>query len=178
MTKPEGALVSSVEEGSPGAKAGLKTGDVILNFNNTAIASSSELPPLVADMAPGSKANLQVWRDAHLKTLGVTVGESSVASAAGSTDPKGDKGRLGLALRPLTAEEKAESHLRGGLVVEGVSGAAARAGIQPGDVVLAVNGQGISSVEQLRALAAKAGKRMALLVQREASKLFVPLNLG
>lgn len=178
MTKPEGALVSSVEEGSPGAKAGLKTGDVILNFNNTAIASSSELPPLVADMAPGSKANLQVWRDGHLKTLGVTVGESSVASAAGSTDPKGDKGRLGLALRPLTAEEKAESHLRGGLVVEGVSGAAARAGIQPGDVVLAVNGQGISSVEQLRALAAKAGKRMALLVQREDSKLFVPLNLG
>jgi serine protease Do len=178
MAKPEGALVSSVEEGSPGAMAGLKTGDVILAFNNTAIGTSSDLPPLVADMAPGSKANLQVWRDGHSKTLGVTVGESSVASAAGSAGPNADKGRLGLAVRPLTAEEKAESHLLGGLMVEGVSGVAARAGIQPGDVVLAVNGQGISSVEQLRALAAKAGKRLALLVQREDGKLFVPLNLG
>jgi len=100
--------------------------------------------------------------------------DAKVASAA---TPGEAHGRLGLAVRPLTPEERQQVGARG-LVVEGVSGPAARAGIQPGDVVLSVNGTPVQSVEQLRAQVEKSGKTVALLVQREDTKIFVPLDLS
>src|SRR5260221_1378599 len=89
-----------------------------------------------------------------------------------------NRGRLGLAVRPLTREERGQNNGRGGLVVEQVSGAAERAGVQPGDLVLALNGTPVQSVEQLREQAAKSGKHVALLVQRNDRQLFVPIELG
>jgi len=89
-----------------------------------------------------------------------------------------DEGRLGLAVRPLQPDEKQASGLPGGLVVQQASGAAAQAGLQPGDVVLACNGTSVSSVEQLRALVAQAKKHVALLIQRDDAKIFVPVDLG
>lgn len=88
------------------------------------------------------------------------------------------QGRLGLAVRPLEKEEQRELGITSGLVVEEVAGAAEQSGMQPGDVVLAINGTSVSTVEQLRGLADKAGKNVALLVQREAERIFVPLELG
>ncbi len=177
LKSPRGALVSSVEDGGPAAKAGLKSGDVILKFNDKEISKSSELPAQVADIKPGTKSTLQVWRDGATKDIAVTVGEMKDAKVA-SADKSGEAhGRLGLAVRPLTPEERQQIGAKG-LVVEGVSGPAARAGIQPGDVVLSVNGTPVQSVEQLRAQIEKSGKTVALLVQREETKIFVPLDLS
>ena len=179
LSKPGGALVSAVENGSPAAKAGLEPGDVILSLNGKEIASSNELPPLVAAIRPGDSVKLQVWRNKASREIDVKVGaqkEEKVASA--DSKESSAAGRLGLAVRSLTAEERRQIDGKGGLRVENVSGAAARSGIRPGDVLLAVNGELVNSPDQLRAIVSKAGKRVALLIQRDDARLFVPVDLN
>ncbi|MBK8895272.1 MAG: DegQ family serine endoprotease [Propionivibrio sp.] len=178
IKKAGGALISSVENGSPAAKAGLEPGDVILAINGKEISSSSELPPLVADIRPGEPAKLQVWRKGSSRDIEVKVGAQKDSSVASADDKAAGQGRLGLALRQLTPEERQQIGGGNGLLVMNAAGAAARAGIRPGDVVLSVNGEPVSSVEQLRKLIAKSGKRVALLIQRDEAKLFVPVDLG
>lgn len=173
-----GALVSSVENESPAAKAGLEPGDVILSLNGKAISSSSELPLLVADIPPGESARLQVWRKGATREIEVKVGAQKEVKLASAESKKEAQGRLGLALRSLTPDERRQVDGKNGLLVEDVGGAAARAGIRPGDVVLALNGEPVNNVEQLRGLVAKAEKRVALLIQRDDAKLFVPVDLG
>jgi len=173
-----GALVSSVENESPAAKAGLEPGDVILSLNGKAISSSSELPLLVADIQPGESARLQVWRKGATREIEVKVGAQKEARLASADSRKESQGRLGLALRSLSPDERRQVDGKNGLLVEEVGGAAARAGIRPGDVVLALNGEPVNSVEQLRGLVSKAEKRVALLIQRDDAKLFVPVDLG
>ncbi|MGA8052021.1 MAG: DegQ family serine endoprotease [Burkholderiales bacterium] len=178
LNKPEGALVSSVEKDGPADKAGMKAGDVILAVNGQKVENSNQLPPLVANVKPGTKATFDVWRNGAKKEVSVVVGElksSQVASASGGAD---QNGRLGLAVRPLTKDERDQAQIDGGLLVENVTGPAQQAGIQQGDVILSVNGTPVKSVAQLRALIAKSGKHVALLVQREDAKIFVPLELG
>jgi serine protease Do len=178
LPKTEGALVSGVEKGSPGEKAGLKPGDVILGLNGTPIRSSAELPPRVAEVKPGATVKLQVWRKGATKELSVTVGEMQPEKVAADDEGAAAAGgKLGLAVRPLSPEEQREVEAPGLLVLD-TAGASARAGIQAGDVILAFNGTPVKSVEDLRALAAKAGPHVALLIQREDAKIFVPLNLG
>jgi len=99
-----------------------------------------------------------------------------VQTAAADASPSGS--RLGLALRPLTRDERRESQLDQGLVVEGVSGASERAGIERGDVLLAINGKPVQSIEQLRGVMNSQPKSVALLVQRDGEKLFVPVTPG
>jgi serine protease Do len=178
LDKPEGALISSVEKDSPAAKAGLESGDVILAMNGQKVKRSNELPPMVAAVKPGNKASFEIWRKGHRKEITVTVGEfkgNKIASASGSTE---GNGRLGLAVRPLTGDELKQAQIDSGLLVESADGPAAAAGIQNGDVILAVNGNPVKSVAQLRALVAKAGKHVALLIQRDDAKIFVPVDLG
>ena len=179
LSKPTGALVSSVEGGSPAAKAGLEPGDVILSLNGKEVSSSSELPPLVAAIRPGDGVKLQVWRKGASREIEVKVGaqkEEKVAS--GESKESAAIGRLGLAVRSLTSEERRQNDGKAGLRVENASGAAARAGIRPGDVVLAVNGEPVTTPEQLKAIVGKAGKRVALLIQRDEARLFVPVDLN
>jgi len=170
LPKPEGALVSSVEEGGPAAKAGLKPGDVILGWNGAAVDESSALPVLVADTKPGEHARVRVWRDGHEHTLSVKVGTMPGGKEKVASAEKGspNSGKLGLVVRPSDD----------GLVVEDASGPAAAAGLQEGDVILAVNNQPVKSVRELRGLVDKAGKHLALLVQREETKIYVPIDLG
>ena len=177
LAKPAGALVSSVEDDSPAAKAGLRPGDVILSLDGQEIAASSDLPPRVADLKPGASATLEVWRKGQVRKLEVGVvaaKDATVASAENATD----HGRLGVTVRPLTPEEQRQAEVRGGVLVEGATGPAARAGIQPGDVVLSLNGTPITGVAQLRELIAKTGKHVAVLVQRGQARIFVPVALG
>ena len=181
LPRPLGALVSSVEPGGPAARAGLQAGDVILKFNDHEITRSSELPVLVANAKPGSAARLELWRQGSSKTLTIALGELSpdVALAKKNAENSGPAGKLGLALRPLTPAERTEVSGGTGLVVEEVgNGPAARAGIQPGDVVLAANGEAVASLEQLRSKIEHAGKRIALLIQRGEQRMFVPVTLG
>jgi len=178
LAKPAGALVSSVEKGSPAAKAGLQPGDVILGIDGRTLASAGDLPAAVALKKPGEAARLQVWRQGSTRDVEVHVSSFSEEKVAKLDTPSADKGRLGVAVRPLTPEERRQAETKGGVIVEQANGAAARAGIQPGDIILSVNGQTIDSVEQLRGIIAKAGKKAAILVERGDSRLFVPVDLG
>lgn len=178
MKEPAGALVSSVEKDGPAAKAGVEPGDVILKVNGKAIANSAELPPYVADIKPGSTAKLEVWRKGETRELTVAVGEMKATRTASlrADDPHG---KLGLAVRALLPDEQKQAGVRGGLLVEDVGGPAAKAGIQPGDIILSLNGTPVKSAGELRALVERAGKKtLALLVQREDTKIFVPVDLG
>jgi serine protease Do len=178
LAKPAGALVSSVEKGSPAAKAGLEPGDVILGIDGKAIDNSGELPAAVATKQPGESARLQVWRKGDTRNIDVKVGSFAEEKVASADNQPADKGRLGVAVRPLTPEERRQIEVKGGLLVEQAGGAAARAGIRPGDIILAVNGQPIADVDQLRGIIAKSGKKAAILVERGDSRIFVPVDLG
>ncbi len=178
LGKPAGALVSSVEKGSPAAKAGLEPGDVILGIDGKMVSSAGELPAAVALKKPGESARLQIWRKGGTRDIEVKVGNFGEEKVAAAETPSADKGRLGVAVRPLTPEEKREAEVKGGLLVEQANGAAARAGIRPGDIILSVNGQPIDNVDQLRGIIAKSGKKAAILVERGDSRIFVPVDLG
>ena len=178
LKKPEGALVSSVQKDSAAAKAGIEPGDVILKFEGKAITRSAELPPLVAAVKPGSKVTLEVWRDGKPKEMTVSVGAFEDKTAEVSAKELAGKGKLGVAVRPLSPEEKKAGELAGGVVVEQVAGAAAKAGVRAGDVIVAVNNVPVKNPEQLRELVAKANKSVALLVQREDARIFIPVTIG
>ncbi len=178
LPKPGGVLVSSVEKDSPAAKAGLQAGDVILSLDGGALMRSGDLPPRIADLSPGTKATLSVWRRGEAKQMTLAIGERHADAQPQADNAQPAQGRLGLAVRSLSPEEARSINEAGGLLVESVSGPAARAGVQPGDVVLALNGETVSTVDGLRVLAAKAHDRAALLIRRDDAKIFVPLNLG
>jgi serine protease Do len=170
LDRPRGALVASVEKGSPAEKAGLKPGDVLLGVNGKTVERSAELPPLVAAVKPGTKATFEVWREGGKRNVDVTVGQLKPEQVAAGPQSEGaaSTGKLGLAVRPSDD----------GLVVEEASGAAARAGIRAGDVVTAVNGKPVKSVEELRAIAEEAKGTVALLVRRGEASIFVPVDIG
>ncbi len=177
LPEPEGALVSSLEQGGPAARAGLKPGDVILELNGQPIQTWSQLPVRVASLLPGTTAHLEIWRDHGSRTLDVKLGSMGNQTVASTQNPQQQGGSLGLAVRPLTPDEEQQAQVHGGLLVEGVSGASEDAGIQPGDVVLAANGQRISSVEALRSAVEKSRGHVALLIQRGSERIFVPVQV-
>jgi serine protease Do len=122
---------------------------------------------------------VDVWRNQQQRDVTVKLGEmDGVQKTAARSAPADAQSRLGIAVRPLTPQERGQLGSSGGLIVEDVSGRAADAGIEPGDVVIAANGTNVTSVEQLRNVVAKAPKSVALLVQRGDSRLFVPVPIG
>jgi serine protease Do len=179
LPTPNGALIAKIEPDSAAAEAGLRVGDVILKVNGKPIVDAGQLSARIGAEAPGDKTSLDVWRDG--KSLSVSVKIGSAAGAAETLDAgesANAPGRLGLALRPLNPEERQQAGVAGGLLVEGSQGHAAEAGIQPGDVVLSVDGTPVQSVEQLRKMVQQHDKQIALLIQRGSTRLFVPVGLG
>ena len=171
------ALVAQVMPGSAAAAAGLQPGDVIAELNGETVERAGSLSSLVGLASPGTKVKLKVWRDHGWKEIEASLDAADgerVKTAAADAAPTGS--RLGLALRPLTPDERRESQLAQGLVVEDVSGAAERAGIERGDVLLAINGKPVQSIEQVRGVMSNRPKSVALLVQRDGEKLFVPVT--
>jgi serine protease Do len=181
LPTPEGALVANVERGGPADKAGLRPGDVVRTMNGQKIVSSIDLPAMVGLAEPGSKINLEVWRNDKLVPLAATLGNANDKVAAVALD-RPDQGtaklKLGLSLRPLDQMERRQSGIPGGLVIEDAGGAAANAGIQPGDVLLSVNGLAVNTVDQVRQVVDKSGKSVALLIQRGDERIFIPVRLG
>ena len=183
LDRPRGALVSSVEKDGPAAKAGIQPGDVIVGVGGHPIEHYGELSGAIAGMKPGSDTTLDVWRGG--KELNVSVGVAELheqqQTAARGAHPQGTPAKVpaafGLTVRPLNPQEKEQAGTQGSLVVEGVSGPAAAAEIQPGDIILGVNGKRVHSVAELQEAARSAGKNVALLVQREDAQIFVPLKL-
>lgn len=178
LPRPDGALIASVAEGSAAAAAGLKPGDVVTEVNGQKITRSGELSSLIGMARPGERVTLKVWRDKSAREIGAKLGSSDEGRKVAVDDGASQGAQLGLALRPLTRDERREARIDQGLLVEDVDGAAERAGIQPGDVLLAVNGRPVQSIEQVRGVLQGKPRSVALLVQRDGEKIFVPVALG
>ena len=186
LDKPQGALVGTVDPDGPAAKAGIQAGDVILSVNGQPVTEASDLPAQIAGLTPGASADVGVWRNGSRKNLSVTVGVMPGASEQAKAEPRAQPqpqqqqqhARLGVAVRPLTPEEQNEASLSSGLLVEQAQDAAAQAGIQPGDVILAVDGTPVTSVNQLRRMIAQAGDSVSLTIQRDGARMSVPVELG
>ena len=181
LPRPDGALVAQVEPKSPAAAAGLKSGDVILRIDGETMVQAGSLSARIAQSQPGERIKLSVWRGQKPLDLELTLGragETGVVQAGADGGEATEGARLGLALRPLSRDERAQAQIEHGLVVQQVQGAAARAGLAQGDVVMAINGLPVDTVDELKAVLAKKPKSVALLVWRDGERLFVPVPLG
>jgi serine protease Do len=180
LARPDGALVSQVAPGSPAASAGLQPGDVIQRIDGQPTVQAGALSARVAQAVPGERIALSVWRQGKALDLTATLGKADDGAGvrqatAGDGDEAAGGARLGLALRPLQPAERAQAKLDHGLLVQDARGAAARAGVAAGDVVLAINGQPVDNVDTLKKVLAASPKRVALLVWRAGEQLFVPI---
>jgi len=182
LPKPQGALVNSVEKGGPADKGGIEAGDVILRFDGKPVNASEDLPRIVGGTKPGSKVAVQVWRNKAARELQVVVAEITEERTA--RQPRSGKpqapaaGQYGMGLIELTDAQRKELKVDGGVFVDSVQGAAARAGLRRGDVILAVNNQDVKSVEQFRQLMGSfdKGRIVALLVRRGGNSLYIPFR--
>ncbi len=180
LTTPHGALISAVDPTGPGEKAGLKTGDVITSVNGRNVDHSWDLPAMISQLPPGSQARLGIWHDkkATEVTVKTVLLEDSPTQVARNSGGEDGGGKLGLVLRSLQPSEQQELRTKGRLLIEDVTGPALAAGLQPGDVVLGVNGVGVATVAELKREVARAGHNVALLVQREDAQSYFPIDLG
>jgi len=182
LDRPRGALVGQVEDDGPGQKAGIKAGDVILKVDGDTIETSSQVPVLIAGKKPGTPVSIEVWRNGGTKELSVRpvqMEDKNERVASNDSQSSDETSKLGLAVRPLTQQEKRQAETDGDLLVEQVDGPAAGAGVQPGDIILGVNGAKVKSIDELRAAAKKRnGKVVALLIERDNAQIFVPVRVG
>ena len=180
LEKPQGALVSAVEAGSPADKAGLRPGDIIVAVDGKPLEQSTDLPRVVGETKPGASLGLKVWRSGGSRDIRVSVGEAPAekVAAAGGDAEGATPAKLGLMVRPLTPAERKASGVKGGVVVERAEGPAAQAGIQPGDVILAFGNEKVESAEHLRKLIDKSKGSVAVLVKRDDATIYVPVKIG
>lgn len=185
LPQPSGALIASIEPGSPADKAGLEVSDVVLRFNDKVIASANDLPRIVAATKPGTRVNVQVWRKGQQRDIAVILTELPAEKTAQQRPQRGAPqnrayNRLGLAVSELSVTQRQQLKLDGGLFVEETQGAAARAGVRRGDIVLAVNNTDVKTVEQFNQLINQVGpgKNIALLVKRGDAALYIPLRIN
>ncbi|HEY1325621.1 MAG TPA: Do family serine endopeptidase [Casimicrobiaceae bacterium] len=177
LPNSNGALVGTVEKDSPASRAGFKSGDIIRKIDGVAVNDSTDVTSKIGNMAPGTKADVEVWRDGKPVTLAVTVGSFDDEKVASTTDKSVGHAKLGLAARALTPDEKQQVG-HDGLVVEQATGPAALAGIQPGDLIVGVGTTKVKTVDELRKLVEKSGKTVALLVERDGRQIYVPVHVG
>ena len=173
LGKPVGAMVRSVESGGPAEKAGVEAGDIITKFEGRAIDKAGDLPRIVGGTKPGSKATLQVFRRGNYRDLTVTVAELEAEQTRrpgqrDETKPPPAIGMLGLAVSDLTESQRRELKVKGGVRVETAEGAAARAGLREGDVVLSIDNTEIANAKQFESAVAKLDKNkpVSVLVRR------------
>ena len=186
LAKPAGALISNVEKNGPADKAGIEASDVILKFDGRPVDRSSDLPRIVAATKPGSKVVVELWRKGTTKHVTVEIAEMQeegmVARSAKKLvdDVAGMIARLGIVVSELSKEQLQELEASGGLLVEEVKGAAARAaGLQQGDVLLAIGNTSIRSLSQFNEILKQIpkGRNVALLVRRGEAASYVAIRL-
>jgi len=165
LGKPQGALVRAVEAGSPADKAGVEAGDIIVKFDGKAVEKSSDLPRMVGSTKPGSHSALTVFRRGNHKELSVVIAEIEADKPIKKENDKPDKPQaslagqaLGLVVSELTAAQKKELKVKGGVKVEVATEAAARAGIREGDVIVAVANSAINNVKEFESSISKLDK--------------------
>jgi serine protease Do len=174
LGKPFGAMVGSVEAGGPAEKAGIEPGDIITKFEGRTIEKMGDLPRIVGAIKPGQKATVQVFRRGSYRDLSVTVVEFEAdrPRKTNEKDPKAAPAPVvsswGLSVADLGDAQRRELKVKGGVRVEAVEGAAARAGLREGDVILALENVEVTSAKQFEAVLAKADKNkpVNVLVRR------------
>lgn len=188
LQKPQGALVTTVEKGSPAEKAGVEAGDIILKFDGKVVTQSSDLPRIVGGTRPGTKSSMQVWRKGASRDIAITVAEIQDDKAASPAKkrlgkaPEQEANRLGLVLSEPNPEQRRQLGIAHGLVVEDVRNGGARTDLRPGDIILAVTVKGaqtdIRSVEQFNGLLAKVDRSqpLTLLVRRGEAQTFITIK--
>jgi serine protease Do len=181
LDRPRGALVSEVSPDSAAQRAGLRAGDIILKANDQTIERSASLPAIVSLSSPKESMTFEIWRDKKPVTITATPTRSSTEKVA-KLDKPGTDGeqapKLGLSLRQLEPGDKDATGRDNGLVVVDVQGAAQRAGIREGDVVLQVNGVSVSSIDEIREQLKTVDESVAILIERNKRKTYVPVPVG
>lgn len=179
-----GALLSSIEPDSPAAKGGLKAGDIVLKYDGKQVASASDLPKLVANSKPESKVKIQVWRDRTTKEFDVAVGEmEQLDKASQRREYRGRRdepvNRFGLRVQEVDPRQLRQLGLKYGLQVRVAEGAASRAGLQPGDIIVGLGPDELTSYKQLEKTLTqlKPGQSLAMRVIRGEAALFLSLRL-
>jgi len=179
MDRPRGALVADISDDSPASNAGFEPGDVILTFNGKAVASSAKLPAIVGSTPINTEVDVIVMRGGEETTLQVTVGELN-ETADNSPSTKKSQSVAGLTLKPLNKAQMEESGINDGLLVESVESqsAAAKSGIQRGDILISINRKALKTVDDFRQAFSEAAKDkpMPLLVARGNGRLYLPLT--
>lgn len=184
LPRAQGALVQRVEPGSPAEKGGVQAGDIIMKFNGTQIDKSSDLPRLVGNTKPGTKTTISVWRKGATRDLSLTIAEMDAEKPAAKAEkkftPDQPVNTLGLVVSDLTAAQKQELKVESGVIVDVAEGAAARAGIRPGDLILRINNTDVIDAKQFNAVVNKLEPKrsVGLLVRRGESSQFVPVKPG
>ena len=184
LPKAQGALVSSVEAGGPADKAGIQPGDIILKYNGHDVSTATDLPRMVGDTKPGTKATITVWRKGQSRDLPITIAEMqpdkvAKTEAKKTQPPKASASNtLGIAVSDIPADQKKALKLTNGVMVDAVEGPAARAGFQKGDIILRIGDTDITSAKQFDAVAQNVdpSKMVAVLVRRGDNTQFVPLR--
>lgn len=165
LGKPLGALVRGIEAGGPAEKAGVEAGDIITKFDGKTIDKSSDLPRMVGSVKPGTKAVVTVFRRGTYKDLPVVIAEVEAekptrkASAPEAKPPvAGPAQVLGLAVSELSDAQKKELKIKGGVKVDTAEGAAAKAGLREGDVIISVANTEVTTVKEFESAIAKVDK--------------------
>ncbi|MSQ58440.1 MAG: DegQ family serine endoprotease [Betaproteobacteria bacterium] len=181
LTNAEGALVAEIEKGGPAGMAGVEAGDVILAYNGKPIRDSRDLPPLVGATRPGAQAKVKIWRGGKELEIAIKVGEFSPEKVMARGEPgSGSANKLGLVVEDLSSSQQKQLGVPGGALVRQAKGAAQKAGVRQGDVVVSLNGEKITSASQLDSLAGSAsgGRPVALLIQRNEQRMFIAVPPG
>lgn len=184
LERPAGALVAQVMDGGPAAKGGLRVGDVILSVDGHAIDMSADLPHLIGAIKPNTKAKLEIVRDGERETLTVQIGalpDEGEEAAAAERNAEKSNNRLGVKVSELTAEQKRNLDLPGGVVITEVSsGPAAMIGLRPGDVITHLNNQAIDSVSTFARVAEQLPKNrsVSMRVLRQGRASFITFKLA
>lgn len=171
LGKAQGALVRAVEPGAPAEKAGVEAGDIIVKFEGKAVEKSSDLPRMVGSTKPGTRSALTVFRRGTYKDLSVTIAEIEADKPARKANEPEEKPKtssagqaLGMSVSDLTEAQKKELKLKGGVRVDAVADAAARAGMREGDVLVALANIEINTVKEFEAAVAKMDKSKPVTV--------------
>ncbi len=177
-----GALVGDAKPNGPAAKGGLQRGDIILKLNGTTVTGPDDLSLRISEMAPGSVAHLQVYRNGNTQEMNITLGEYPENGKPGQPTPGGAPALKGLQVQDLTASIRQQLGLSAGtagVVVTNVDpdSAAASAGIQQGDVIQEVNHKPVNNVDEFeRAVAGMADQPVLLLVNHGGTTMFVVIQ--
>ncbi|VWB38673.1 PDZ domain-containing protein [Burkholderia diffusa] len=178
LPRPNGALVTSVDSGGPAAKAGMRAGDIIVGINGTAVSDSTHLPATVADLSPGATIDLGYWRNHAVHHATLVLSSMGTHDLSVNAMTRAPSGAYGLEVRNLTGDEERAVRVQGGVRVEQSSGPAAFAGIEPGDIILRINNTPVTSTTQFFKRIARSAHNVALLVDRNGTRMFVTMDVS